>query len=133
MDLVLQDIRYEGNSIFITSYPTVGVLALTSFMEDVDGVDGTHTFQKSFRYTIDGVHFSEWFTLNSINLTSLSLEPHQIVQFEFQYLKQQPLGDNQLQFNSLEVEFDKESPAAQTMFDKSIFKRFFETDDDYDY
>lgn len=128
-ELILKDIKTEGNAVFITSYPTVGVLALTSFMEDVEGVDGTHTFEKSFRYTIDGVHFSDWIALTFGNLSGLTLLPHQIVQFEFQYVKLQPLGDDQLEVNAIDVQFTQEAVQPQEMFDKTIFKRFFESTD----
>lgn len=128
-ELILQDIKKEGNSIFISSYPTVGIIALTSFFEDLDGEDGTHLFQKSFRYTVDGVHFSEWMSLTVPNLTGLALLPHQIVKFEFEYLKIQPLGDDQLQVNELQLQFNQQPVDPQEMFDKTIFKAFFESND----
>lgn len=129
--LVLQDIKKEGNSVFLTSYPTTGVLGLIGFMEDVSGTDATHTVEKSFRYTTDGINYSEWISLTFTNLTSLSFSPHQIVRFELQYFKNQPLGDNQIEVDSAEIEYDSQSlDIDTTTFDKTIFKKFFETDDE---
>lgn len=127
-DLLLQDIKYEGNSIFISSYPIVGILALGSFVEDLEGEDLSHTFEKSFRYTVNGVHFSEWSPLSTVALLSLSFLPHQVIQFEFQYNKNQPLGEDVLQVNDLTLTF-VQNTVFQEMFDKTIFKTFFESTD----
>lgn len=128
-NLPLQDIKTEGNSIFITTYPTTGVLALLGFTEDVSGVDGTHTFDKSFRFTIDGVHYSEWLPLTTLNITSIDAQPHQIICFELQYYKNQPLGEDQLEVNDISLQYNQENISSANSFDNTIFKTFFESND----
>lgn len=126
--LTLQDIKTEGNSIIITSYPITGVLALVGLTEVIQGQDATHSVIKTFRYTIDGVSYSEWLPLTVSNLTSLNLEAHHIVKFELNYFKQQPLGSDQLTVQQVDINYTQTTDNHDnTIFNKTIFYQFFES------
>ena len=128
--LQLQDIHTEGNSIYITGYPITGVLSLLGFVEDVVGQDSQHYFDKQFRYTTNGIHWSEWIGLTIHNITTLPINKSQIIQFELQYIKVQPIGSDVLKVNSVEIKYNyQKGYVAQQVFNKTIFKSFFESDD----
>lgn len=125
----LQEARIEGNSILFSTYPITGILGLVSFVDNVDGVDGTHSFQKSFRISTDGVNFGEWTLLTIGNLQAITLTEFQVVSFELQYFKNQPIGDDDLSINTIDIKYNYQTPQPQEIFDKTIFKNFFQTDD----
>ena len=52
-------IRTEGTSLIFKTSPVVGILTLTGFVDDQTFVDG-EDFTKVFRYTKNGVIYSDW-------------------------------------------------------------------------
>lgn len=128
-ELKIKEARIEGNSLLFSTYPVVGVVGLTSFLDDVDGVDANHKFEKSFRYSTNGIDYSEWVELTLINLQALNFPSNQVVSFELQYFKNQPPGEDVLKVNQVTIQYNHQNQPPQEIFDKTIFHSFFETDD----
>lgn len=128
--ILLQEPRIEGTSLIFATYPITGVIGLISFLDDLEGVDSTHYFEKSFRYTVDEIAYTDWMVLNSANITALNFDDHQVVRFELQYDKKEPPGENELDVNSVEIEYDyQQALVTEELFSKTVFKQFFESDD----
>lgn len=128
-ELILKDIKYEGNSIFITSYPVVGVLGLISFTDIVSGEDENHQFKKYFRYSLNGIDWSESVELTILNLQNIEIKVNQVVKFELQYYKKQPLGDNQLFVEDIKIEYNSTSISIEEVYKDTIFAKFFDSND----
>lgn len=128
MSITVDKIKVEGNSIFIRSNPTIGVIALTSFLDDATGEDLTHIFTKSFRYSRNGIIFSEWFPLTPINITTITVSAKDTLIIELQYIKNQPEGDNALSVNVADIGATEVASVSGYYFNNSIFKAYFESD-----
>lgn len=126
--ILANNIRVEGNSLIIRSQPATGLLALTSFIDDESGVGGAIQFEKFFRYSINGVIFGEWQSLTLSAITSIALQPKDVFVIELQYFKQQPLGSNILQVTEAQIGTNKIPVSPQYYFDKTVFKKYFDTD-----
>ena len=115
----------EGNGIYIKSDPVIGIVALTSFTESTTGITLPSFFvSKVFRFTKDGINFSEWQELTIPNIAALSFLGNDEVIIELQFLKNNP--DPLLDVVS--VEFTETSGSTgfdETYFSKSIFSEFF--------
>lgn len=122
-------IKIEGNSIFIRSNPTIGIIALTSFVDNTAGEDSTHSFTKSFRYSKNGIIFSEWHELTPVNILSISVNAKDTLIIELNYIKHQPAGDDNLTITSASIGTTATAGVNGFYFDNSIFKQYFNSDD----
>jgi hypothetical protein len=129
MSIIANKVKVEGNSIFITSNPTTGILALTSFVDNVSGEAGAVNFTKSFRYSINGVTFSEWLGLTSLNITSIQVSQKDTLIIELQYFKNQPAGTDTLDVTTATIGTTNDPIAPGYYFKNSIFYNHFGTED----
>lgn len=113
--------------IYIKSNPVVGIIALTSFLENLSGVTVSSYFiSKSFRYSIDGINYSDWLTFDSPTLTSLSFSEKDTVIFELAYKK--IATDPSLEVVDIQlVSNDQDPNYDETYFTNSIFSEFFQS------
>jgi hypothetical protein len=121
MLLELDKIKIEGNSIFIRTIPQTGIIALTSFVDNTTGI----VTSKSFRYSLNGIQFTDWQPLTINNITSIVTTEADIVVFELKY-------DKSASSNvSVDVAIDSDvNPVLEGYYFKnSIFSTFFGTDD----
>ncbi len=55
-----------------TNVPIIGLISLTSFIDDTVGEDVNKSFKKMFRYSLNGgMTFSDWLDLTTINLQNI--------------------------------------------------------------
>lgn len=129
MTIVCYKKNIESDVIYIKSNPVVGIIAVSSFVENVVGVTGTEFFtSKVFRYSKDGVNFSEWEDLLVSNLTSLTFDSKDSVIFELSYKRNTPnlppdVIDVQL------ISTDSPTNYIENYFQNSIFSEFFNSSD----
>ena len=128
MTLSIDKIRTEGNSLFIKMQPATGLLALTSFLSIEQGTGEDAYFDKVFRYSIDGVLFSDWQALIPSAITNLTFSTKDVILIELQYEKR---GSNSqaLPDPSIYIETTAASIPTQSFFDNTIFKQYFEYTD----
>jgi hypothetical protein len=129
MSITANKIKTEGNTVYIKSNPYIGILALTSFVDNASGVDGTHTFTKTFRYSENGIIFSEWFELITQNILAIELSQKDTFIIELRYIKNEPVGDNQLNVTQATFGTTNDPIPSGYYFKNSIFYQFFEADD----
>lgn len=111
-----------GSQVILTTYPVVNVVSILSLNETI--INGS--FTATFRYTTDGINFSESIVLSEINLTSLTFQESDRLQFEFTYNKQTPeseLGTVELEEQIGTLEYN------ETYYQTSNFKKFFDSTD----
>lgn len=92
----------NGDAILISlQEPYKNVVEVLSYSDQTIGESTSVYFNKSFRWGIDGVTYSDWVSLTNANLESLLLNP--INPFWVQY-KYEQVGDGTLEFKSISLE-----------------------------
>lgn len=132
MNIVASKVRQEGNTLIFKTTPAVGVLALTAFTDDATSTDVSATFIKRFRYTSNGVIYSEWIDLTLDNIATVQLnEKGGVFVAEIGYFLSQPTGADYLSvteasFTAVEGVVDE---SVNFYFNNSLFKKYFNTSD----
>lgn len=132
MSILVNKVKIEGNSIFIRSNPTTGILALAAFVYEHDGSgeSSSSSFTRTFRYSTNGITFSDWIALNGGNIQSIQVQQKDTLIIELQYYRNQPPGSDLLHISEVEIGTASESPILPGYYFKhSIFYNFFGTED----
>jgi len=64
----------------------------TNYQDEVEGVNSNRFFIKKFRFSFDGLNYSEWIELNDSNLQNIEGTSYGLLFFEFRY--ERSGGDN---------------------------------------
>jgi hypothetical protein len=92
----------NGDALLISlQEPYLNVLEVISYEDLVEGETTDCFYNKSFRWGIDGVSYSDWVPLTNVNLSALLLDPNN--KFWIQY-KYEQVGDCTLEFKSISLE-----------------------------
>lgn len=92
----------NGDAILISlQEPYKNVVEVLSYSDQTVGESTSVYYNKSFRWGIDGVTYSDWVSLTNANLEGLLLNP--INPFWVQY-KYEQVGDGTLEFKSISLE-----------------------------
>jgi hypothetical protein len=131
MNIEASQVRQEGNSLIFRTVPVVGILALTSFTDDSASSDMAAAFVKKFRYTTNGVTYSNWFDLTAPNMLQIQVDPEGIFVAEISYFKNEPAGANYLtvteaHFGANQATVDE---SLNFYFNNSLFKKYFNSTD----
>lgn len=127
--MIATNIRIEGNSIFIKSDPVIGILTLTSFADDASGESGPITFTKYFRYTLNGVEYTDFIPLTTPAITSIPVQSTDTLVIEVQYVKNQPTGTDVLEVSEFAIDTTNAPDPVLPYFDNTVFKQFFGSND----
>lgn len=122
-------IRNEGNIVYIKADPAIGVLTLVSFTDDATGESGSTQFVKTFRYSKNGVTWTDWQPLTVPAITSISVATTDTLCIELAYEKQQPLGTDVLEITEAEIGITMTTFTESDYFKNSIFYQFFQSND----
>ena len=114
-----------GDVIFISAeVPIVGLLALTDFTDTVVGDTVTRYFEKTFRYSLDGINWSYWEPLTVPNITAIVVNPTSVFMVEYRYQRVgDPLGE--LQFDDATIEGTFAEGSCGPTYNDSVFATFF--------
>lgn len=127
--VVVNKKREESRIIYIKSNPVVGLLALTGFVDDNNGPQGSADFIKTFRYTINGVIYSEWIPLTVQAITNIQVDPTDVFVIELSYAKDEPVGTSVLDVDSATLTVTSQATDPKFYFDNSLFKKYFDFND----
>lgn len=127
--IVATNKKQEGRSVYIKSNPTVGLLALTSFADDANGPIGPIKFIKTFRYTTNGVQYSDWINLTVANITAIQVDPKKPFVVEIAYFKDEPTGPSVLDVTEATIIGTSAADPLTPLFDNSLFKKYFNSND----
>ncbi len=122
-------LRQEGNFIYINSLPATGVISITGYTDNATGESGLTQFNRTFRYSKNGIEWSEWQLLTTLALTSLSIATTDTLCLEFAYEKSQPLGTDTLNVTSVTVSTTEEVFVELPYFKDSQFAQYFQSND----
>lgn len=125
MSIVGTNKRQEGRSVYIKSNPVVGLLTLTSFTDDANGPVGSADFVKTFRYTTNGVQYSDWLPLTVPAIAAIQVDSIQPFVIEVAYFKDEPVGTSALDVNEITIGTTTTTLPLTPFFDNSLFKKYF--------
>ena len=115
-----------GDVIYIqASVPIVGLLALTSFIDDVDNETPTKYFTKKFRYSVDGINYSLWLDLTLSNVSAVVVDPTNTFYIEYLYKREGTDNTGDVSYNSTQVNGTIQPSVCPDIFVNSIFYQFF--------
>jgi len=119
-----------GDVLLIYSQTVVnGNINLTSFTDQVTGVTGTRFFEKKFRYSLDGVIYSDWIELTDLNLQQVNGVSLGLSFFEFRYKRVGSDSTGILEFVNLELEGNIDIQiCVNTITMVSIFNDLYDND-----
>jgi len=93
-----------GDVLIVNSQVVVHAsISVASFIDSTTGTTATRFFTKTFRYSLDGVNYSDWLPLTNANLTQVNGIAYGLVFFEFRYLRAGTDNTGLLTFNNIEL------------------------------
>lgn len=120
-------IRTEGNTLFLKCSPAIGVLSLLSFTDDATGESGGVVFNRSFRYSRNGVTFTDWQPLTTPYISAATFDVTDTLCIELAFEKVQPLGEDLLHVTSATIGTTEAAFTEGEYFRGSIFYQFFQS------
>lgn len=129
MNIQATQIRTEGNIIYIKADPAIGILTLTSFTDNATGESGGIQFKREFRYSSNGVTWTDWQALTTPAITSISVQTTDTLVIELKYTKIQPTGTDVLAVSSATIGVTETTFTEGYYFENSIFSEFFQSND----
>lgn len=131
MAIVANTVSENGDVLYIkTDVAAVGLLALTGFVSSTTNEDYPYTyFEKTFRYSLDGITWSSWYDLITENITAIDVNPYATFFIEYRYEKKGALGIENLGFNSITLDATYEAQSCGIYFNNSIFSQYFDCQD----
>jgi len=117
----------DGDVIVIkTNVPVVGIVVLTSFIDNTEGETGSIYFVKTFHYSTNGgLTFSDWIELTTVNIQNIVIERIDYFIVEYRY-KRTGVGAD-LTFNSIHLGGTLD-PLSYPVFNSMIYSEFFTPD-----
>jgi hypothetical protein len=92
----------NGDAILISlQEPYLNVIEVLGYSDEVTGEDTSVFYNKSFRWGIDGVTYSDWVSLTNESLQGLLLDPSNPFWIQYKY---EQIGEGSLTFKSIALE-----------------------------
>lgn len=115
-----------GDVIYIKAdVPIIGLLSLLDFADDTTGENAVKSFTKMFRHSVDGINFSEWIDLTTINVSDIEVTVNDTFYIEYRYERIGSSSSGELSFNSIDLTGGFSEPSCGPNYDNSIFNEFF--------
>jgi len=105
--------------------PILGLVTLTDFIDNVTGETASKYFTKTFRYSIDGINFSEWIELTTENVAAVDVEPTNAFKVEYRYERAGTDTTGQLAFDDVTLDGTYTAVECGDTYSRSIFAEFF--------
>lgn len=109
--------------------PIVGLVALTDFIDNTNGEDANKFFYKEFRFTIDGINYSDWKELTTQNIADVEVEPTDTFIAEYRYTRVGTDSTGELTYIDSDLSGEYLKKNCGKTFTQSIFSDFFKCDD----
>ena len=115
-----------GDSIIVPAgVPITGLATITGYVENVSGVTGTRFFKREFRYTLDGVNWTNYLDLTVPNLAAIPIDPTYDFLIEYKYTRDGSDTSGLLVFNSVNLTGTYVAANCGVTFNQSVFTYFF--------
>jgi hypothetical protein len=109
--------------------PIVGLISLTDFIDTTTGEDGNKFFNKEFRYTIDGVNYTGWQDLTTVNLQGVDVRPEDTFIIEYRYTRVGTDTTGEIAYVNSNLSGEYDERGCGTTYNNSIFGEMFSCTD----
>jgi hypothetical protein len=122
-------VTQDGDVLLIRAEaPIIGLIYLTDFIDNTTGEDNSTFFTKQFRYSTDGINFSSWSALTTVNLAGIQVRSSDTFLIEYKYTRTGG-GAQDLAFNAVELNGKLEPRECGPVYKQSIFADYFSCSD----
>lgn len=119
-----------GDSIIIkANYPVFEILTTVSFVDVVNNTTGTRLFTKEFRYSVNGIDWSDWTALTNPNLIGLSFGTKEMLIIEYKYSRSGADATSYIEFESITLTGTFDKPTVSRLYQNSNFYTLFDLHD----
>lgn len=120
-----------GDEILIKgNVPIVGLISLNSYTDSTVGESVDKYFTKYFRYSIDGVNYSEYIELTNLNVSEVEVNPKDTFYIEYRYIREGLDSSGILQLDSITINGSYIDSVCGEVFSKSIFAEYLSCPDE---
>lgn len=109
----------------ISEVPIIGLITLQDFYDSTIGETADKYFEKKFRYSIDGINYSDWVLLTPLNIQSVEVTPTDIFYIEYSYKRVGVDPSGTLTFTSNSLVAEQTTIECGNIYKDSIFAQFF--------
>lgn len=123
-------LRTEGNVIYMHMAPATHIESIDSYSDNATGEAGSVLFNRSFRYSKNGIQWTDWQPLTTPAITGIVVDLSDILCIELAFEKVQPAGTDFLSVSNAEIEItvDEDVPDGK-YYNASIFSNYFKSTD----
>lgn len=114
------------SEIIENSIPILGLVSISSYTDDVSGTTSTRYFDKFFQFTIDGINWSEWITLNNSNLNAVIPKGNHLFRIKYKYIRSGTDISGDLILNSITLNCIYQGINQPINFNSLCFGKYFE-------
>ncbi len=130
MAVTYNHITGVGDSFIVKpGVPLVGVDLVFDFVDDVEGVTSERFFVKEFRYSNDGITYTDWEIITPGNLQKINIFNKQIFDIEYRYTRAGSDNTGVLIFNSCSLKIIYTPVENPNSYNDSFFSDFFDFSD----
>ncbi len=108
-----------------TEVPIIGIVTLLSFVDDTDGEVVNKYFQKTFRYSVDGINFSPYLALSTANVQGIVINPTDSLVIEYIYQRSGLDNSGSLIWNSTTLDGEFIEVVCGEAYEKSMYSDYF--------
>lgn len=110
--------------LFKLDHPTSGIQSITGYVESVVGEDSTHTLRREFRYTLDGINWTDFEPLTQQSIQNIPIQPQFDFDIEFRYTREGVSGGT-IVWNYTTIEYTAIDRDCGDNFNSSVFVSVF--------
>lgn len=130
MAIIENRVTEIGDVLYIkVETPIIGISILTDYVDSLGGETFTKYFDKFFRYSRDGVIYTDWIVLNNTNLGLVNISPTDTFVIEYKYQRAGSDATGDLSFSNITLHADQDDLTCGIIYQDSIFSQFFSCTD----
>lgn len=111
---------------FQTGTPVVGLIALSSFVDTIENQTATRFFKKQFRYSTNGVIYSDWIDLTNANLIAISVSSVDTFYIQYLYTRAGIDATGTLTWDNITLNGTTVALPSGSSYSNSIFAPYFD-------
>lgn len=108
-----------------SNIPVVGLTGISSYTDVTVGVTGTRLFIKEFKYTTDGVNYSDWLMLDNTNLLAIVVQPTDTFLIKYRYTRSGTDTTGVLQWDGTTLITTSTTLPEPSIYANSVFAEHF--------
>lgn len=130
MAVQFNDVTQIGDVFIVkANNPLMGVRAITGYTDTVLNETGTRLFDREFKYSVNGVTYTDWATLTDAALQAVFVGVTNIFDIQYRYTRAGTDATEILTFISIELQGEIEEVSNPQIFEDLYFNKYFNYND----